>query len=114
VFGHGVHGDISADSMERAITVVEWHLRETLRIFNHIDTPEEITHAQMLLDWLKRKKHHTITASEIATHGPNPLRQREARHNALKTLCEHGYLRERTTGRTKQYEVNPALAGQSP
>jgi hypothetical protein len=114
VFGHGVHGDISADSMERAITIVQWHLRETLRIFTHIDTPEEITHAQMLLDWLKRKNHRTITASEIATHGPNPLRQREARHNALKTLCEHGYLRERNAGRTKQYEVNPSLVGQSP
>lgn len=114
IFQYGADGEIGADVMHRAITIVEWHLHETLRVFNHIDTPEEVTHARLLLDWLKRKNHRAVTASEIATHGPNPLRQREARHAALKTLCEHGYLREQTIGRNRQYEVNPVIAEAKP
>jgi hypothetical protein len=114
IFQQGATGEVDSDAMQRAITIMQWHLRETLRVFSHIDTPEEMTHARLLLEWLKRKNHRTITASEIATHGPNQLRQREARHAALKTLCEHGYLRERAVGRNRQYEVNPSLAEVTP
>ncbi len=114
IFQHGADGDIGADVMRRAIAIVEWHLHETLRVFNHIDTPEEVTHARLLLDWLRRKNHRAVTASEIATHGPNPLRQRAARHAALKTLCEHSYLREQTVGRNRQYEVNPVALEAKP
>lgn len=114
IFQHGVTGEVDADAMNRAIAITEWHLHETLRVFNHIDTPQEMTHARLLLEWLTRKNHCIITASEIATHGPNPLRQREARHAALKTLCEHGYLREIAVGKNKQYEANPLLWENAP
>lgn len=92
IFEHGITGNISAETMQKAIAVASWHLSETLSLFEHIDIPQETKDALLMLDWLKVKGLHDTTLSYIRNHCPNSLRSDGKHKKALELLREHGCL----------------------
>ena len=92
IFCHGISGKIEAETMRRAIAVANWHLQETLLLFETIDTPQEIQDALLLWDWLKLKQPQNITLTYLRNYAPNRLRSGERHKKAVEVLLEHNYL----------------------
>lgn len=105
VFTYGAYGEISADTIQRAITIARWHLNETRRIFLQMDQPDDVVMAQLLWEWIQAKGAATVTLKEILQYGPYKLRDRNSRDVALRKLVEHGYLAETTEGAKTIYRV---------
>jgi hypothetical protein len=57
-----------------------------------IERPQNIRHAQKLLDWLQHWGEPTISAREICIYGPRPIRKREKAGNAAEILVRNGWL----------------------
>lgn len=109
VFSGEAESSICEATMQQAIAIAYWHLCETKRIFTHIDTPVEMEHARLLLDWLLEKDMERTSSKEIAQYGPNRLRKKAARDEAIHTLLDHGYLIERSEGKATKYLLNPQV-----
>ncbi len=93
VFEQGTTGEISLGTMTRAITVANWHLRETLRVFSDMDTPEPLANARTLLAWLLSRDTDDFTTADIGQYAPRrSLRKKAKWEPALKLLIEHGYV----------------------
>ncbi len=105
VFTYGAYGEISADTIHRAITIARWHLNETRRIFLQMDQPDDVVLGQLLWEWIQAKGVTTVTLKEILQFGPYKLRDRNSRDIALRKLVEHGYLTETTEGAKTIYRV---------
>lgn len=80
-------GDISSESMEQAITVIHWHMKETRRLFDAGNQTNELSDAKTLFEWLKDKGVRKTTARDILRL--SPLRDIERRDNAIAILIEH-------------------------
>jgi len=48
-------GDISAEKVEQAITIIDWHLQEARRLFSLSELNAPILDAKRLLEWLIEK-----------------------------------------------------------
>ena len=105
VFTYGAYGEVSADTIQRAITIARWHLNETRRIFLQMDQPDDVVLGQLLWEWIQAKGVTTVTLKEILQFGPYKLRDRNSRDIALRKLVEHGYLTETTEGAKTIYRV---------
>lgn len=101
----GAIGDLSAQHMEQAITLMHWYLFEARRLLEPQSTQPNLDEAQKLLDWLLQQRPQTTTPREILQF--SPLRNKEQRDNALETLMEHQYLRLVKTGNKTRVELNP-------
>lgn len=97
---------ISAEAMSGALALTEHYLGEYMRLVGVAAIPEHIREAQLLLEWLRRKRRASITARYVMQYGPGSIRSGEAARRALSTLTEHGWLTSED-GRT--YTVHPAL-----
>ena len=106
LFG-GCEGDISAEHMESAITIVEWHLQESRRILGAQSNAENLNDAQRLLDWLVTNDRHQITPREIQQL--SPLRNMQQRDNALEILIEHQTIKVEKVDDVTFVIVNPKV-----
>lgn len=103
-FENGPHGSISEEMMQKAITIAQWFLTETLRFFGAHDHPQDYQDAEALWRWCIHKNHEAITLSLVNQYGPNHLRKFPQRYqNALKLLEKHGYL----ISDHKVWHINP-------
>lgn len=101
----GSEGDIGSEHMEQAIAIIGWHLFETRRIFSIQSEREEILEAQRLLDWLiAHDKKHT-TPREIQQF--SPIRDKQARDEALELLANHNYIRVNKQNQKTMVELSP-------
>jgi putative DNA primase/helicase len=92
VFCYGVTGEISLETMQSAIAIAAWHLDETLRIFENIDTPQNISDALLLWDWLQQKGLSSVSLSHLRTHAPSALRKGDRCKKAVELLKERHFL----------------------
>ncbi|MFK7825130.1 MAG: DUF3987 domain-containing protein [Oligoflexales bacterium] len=115
---HALESDIqtpiSNSTMEAACTIAEWHLRESLKFFNLLALPEEISNAIAMEAWIldccrmsntkeinRRDTQRTIT--------PTRLRKPANFSSAVDILCENNRLKIKSQGKQKILVVNPDL-----
>jgi putative DNA primase/helicase len=113
LYAHGAEGEIGADNVERAAIIVKWHLHEAKRFLASAAMPPKRRNAIELDDWLihrcLKEKIQEIPAGDILRLGPNPVRDAEARDEALAELEALGRVRQFTKGKQKWVAVNPKL-----
>ena len=83
------------------------------QIFQTVDLPEEYKHALILQKWIKEhcqlSQLSQLSQGLILKEGPNKLRDKKIRDDALKILEEHGAVMLITEGKKKIIKVNPKL-----
>lgn len=113
VLEHGPAAAVGIDAMNRAITVIVWHLTEARRYFGEHAMPKLMLHAQRLDNWLigwcRENGTDSIPSRELQRMGPNCLRSRAALDEALAELLDANRVRVITEGKQKRVAVNPAL-----
>jgi hypothetical protein len=116
IFENGPIGNIELETMQRAIRIAIWHIWEANLIFTSSSLPQEFKDAILLLDWILARSHKSQKSQEsqlsqksILHEGPNRLRDKKRRDEALKVLEDHQTLRLETVNRVKLIKVNPAL-----
>ena len=113
VFNYGPEGEIQPDTMEQSIHIAQWYLYEAKRIFVTAALPEEFKNAFILQNWIKDScqlsQLSQLSQGLILKDGPNQLRDKKIRDNALKILEEHGAVILITEGKKKIIKVNPIL-----
>ena len=113
VFEFGPEGEIQPETMLQSINIAEWYLHEANRIFVTARLPEEFKNAFILQKWIKNhcqlSQLSQLSQGLILKEGPNQLRNKTIRDNALKILEEHGAVILITEGKKKIIKVNPKL-----
>ena len=113
VFNYGPEGEIQPDTMEQSIHIAQWFLYEAKRIYVTDGLPEEFKNAFILQNWIKNycqmSQLSQLSQRIVLKEGPNQLRDKKIRDNALKILEEHGAVILVTEGKKKIIKVNPKL-----
>ena len=113
VFNYGPEAEIQPDTMEQSIHIAQWYLYEAKRIYVTDGLPEEFKNAFILQNWIKDScqlsQLSQLSQGLILKDGPNQLRDKKIRDNALKILEEHGAVILITEGKKKIIKVNPKL-----
>jgi hypothetical protein len=103
--------------------VAGWHLSEARRVFLDVDAPAEVQDARELAQWLVGRGREITDSSdvpiidqagmlavrEITRWGPNRVRDRTRRDDAIEKLEEAGHLRRSKRGREACVRINPKL-----
>ena len=92
-------GDISADTIQRAITTVAWFVDEQVRVFSNPPAPpQESQDALKLMVWLANyvRTHGNLLLprSDLLHNGPREVRMAVRLSAALKFLWQRAYLSE--------------------
>ena len=103
----GAQGAIPHDTMQRAVTLARWYLRESLRVLNVLDEPQAWGDARQLDAWLADAGDSPIR--DVLRLGPGPLRDKARRNAAIEVLAELGRARIERDGRRETLARNPAL-----
>lgn len=103
----GSQGAMQSDTMQRAVRLAYWYLRETLRVLDLLDEPQEWADARLLDSWLEERSH--CAARDVLRFGPSPLRDRTRRDAAVAVLTEQGRARLEREGRRETLVRNPSL-----
>lgn len=101
----GKTGDINAEHVEQAITLMYWYLQEARRLLEPQLIQPNLNEARKLLDWLLERRPQTTSPREILQF--SPLRTKVQRDSALETLIEHQQIRLIKTGNQTRIEINP-------
>jgi putative DNA primase/helicase len=113
VLDHGADGAIDAGCIERAVRIVDWHLREASRLLADLDAPPELAAAIRFDAWLRSEAARTgdprIASGRIYQYGPGCVRDSNSLRAALALLEERGRARAEQEGRHRVVVVNPAL-----
>jgi hypothetical protein len=83
---------IPIEWVNSAIRIVEYHLSETLRLFNVCQDSPDVKLAQKSLDWL-RANFPTFSLVELYQNGPNQVRSQPVAARIVKILEHHGWVR---------------------
>jgi hypothetical protein len=93
--------------------MVSWHLYEARRFLGEVAAPRQADNAVRLDAWLIARCRQwgvsSISARDIQRCGPPPLRDRQARNEAVDALVERSRIRLIKHGHQKTIEINPAL-----
>ena len=100
-------GDISAENMERAIAIINWHMQETRRLFDEDLSFGHLSDAQKLIDWLLKKNSNHISLRNIQRL--SPIRDKEKRDDAIASLIEYHYVALKKIDGKSCLELNPYL-----
>ena len=103
----GKEGDIQAESIEQAISIIDWHLHETKRLLLPSEDTTEIKDALKLIEWLQSRGSSLVSSREIQRL--SPLRNKEKRNKAINMLIDNCYLREAVVKSKKLLIINPTI-----
>lgn len=97
-------GDISAETLERAIRVCYWYTDEFIRIFSQSQIPQEVVDANILENFLvtyciQTNSLEPIRLQYLLQEGPHSIRKRDRRNAALNVLARQGKLTVMKIGR---------------
>jgi hypothetical protein len=114
--GGAPNDQIDLRHMEMGTECAAWYIAEARRILSGYAVPDPIRCARLLLDWLvSADEHQTLQGGTVAVNqrlisrfGPNRLRMKDARDQAVRILIEHGYAQLETIGRQTHVVLNPA------
>jgi len=99
---------ISVENVERAYTIITWHLNEAKRIL-HSDLKQSKAEndAQRIIQWLQEKNNNPVTPREILQS--SPVRDKKSRDNAIQLLEETHHIKIKKQGASSVIILNPAL-----
>jgi putative DNA primase/helicase len=103
----GAQGAIPHETMQRAVTLARWYLREALRVLDVLDEPQAWADTRLLDAWLAEAGDSPIR--DVLRLGPGPLRDKARRNAAVDVLTELGRARIERDGRRETLARNPAL-----
>jgi hypothetical protein len=114
--GGSPNDQIDLCHMKMGTECAAWYIAESRRILSGYAVPEPIRCARLLLDWLVTADEHqtphngmvAVNQRLISRYGPNRLRMKDARDQAVRLLVDHGYARMETIGRQTHVVLNPA------
>lgn len=86
--------EIDATAAENACVLIDWYLKENLRIRSRGYVSPAKTNAAKLLDWIKQRGNVPLQIRTIMQMGPSPLRQKEQASEAVNILIDHGWIEE--------------------
>lgn len=110
IFEYGGGGAIGLEAMEAGCMVAAWHLQESRRFFGEIAVPVEMADAMRVIRWaveVGRTQGGTVATRDLQRLGP--VRNKDRLDAALRELQAHHHVRQRTEGKRKLVEINPAL-----
>lgn len=96
--------EVTAEDMQRGITLAAWYLREGMRILEFgLDDPDLVL-AERLLEWMKSRPQSTMT-KEVYQSGPSrSLRNAQDARRVLGILERHGQIK-RAAGEAEAWEI---------
>ena len=105
---------VGPKTLENAARIVAWHVNEARRVFGGLALSPELTDTARLDRWLvhycRHKGVQVVSRRELQRNvTPVHLRKGTALDDALKALEEVHRVRQRTTDRRKDIQINPAL-----
>jgi hypothetical protein len=83
---------VSADTMRASLELVQAYLREHIRLAGAASISVEVGNGVKLLEWIKRKRVHDLTARKVMQLGPYAIREAPIAKAALRLLHDHGWL----------------------
>jgi len=89
---------ISSKHFGQGLTLIQWYLKESLRIGKNGIVTQAVLDAEELSKWLKDTKTKVFRTAKVFGFGPNQLRNRKRLMGAIKELVNHGYLVENENG----------------
>ncbi len=83
---------ISAKHLGQGLILIQWYLKEALRIRGAAVVPQSTTDAESLSKWLNERGYRAFRSRQVLTKGPSQLRNKKRLDDAIKELVENGYL----------------------
>ena len=83
---------IKAEHMQKGITLVEYYLREHIRLFEEGGKDIMLENAMILLKWLRDRQIKQFYPEMVYKNGPHAFRKKSDVMPAIAILDEHGYL----------------------
>ena len=83
---------IKASHLTDSLVLMQWYLAEALRIRSVSLIPQQVKHAEMLVNWLKERDLKLFSTSMILTRGSNQLRCKARLDPAIKVLMDSGHV----------------------
>ena len=107
-------GAVGPKTLENAARIVAWHVNEARRVLGDLVLSPDLTDAERLDRWLvhycRDKGVQVVSRRELQRNvTPVHLRKGTSLDEALKALEEVHRVRQRTTDRRKDIQINPAL-----
>jgi putative DNA primase/helicase len=90
---------IDAERLGRALDMIDWYLKETLRIKGAAVVPQSVTDAESLSRWLDMSGYQAFRTHQVLNKGPSQLRNKKRLDGAISVLVANGYLVENEPGR---------------
>ncbi|MEF8718232.1 MAG: YfjI family protein [Candidatus Accumulibacter necessarius] len=90
--------EVDRPHLERALVLMQWYLREALRIRSVAAVPQSVLDAQSLSAWLKDRGYRMFRSKPVLNGGPSQLRNKTRLMAAIKELVSNGYLIENESG----------------
>ena len=90
--------EIDTDRLSRALVLIQWYLKETLRIKGAAVVPLSVTDAESLSRWLDGRDCRIFRTAVVLTQGPSHLRNKKRLDAAIGELVTNGYLTENEPG----------------
>ena len=84
--------------LERALIIMQWYLREALRIRGAAAIPQSVLDAESLSSWLKDRDITMFRSKQVLNGGPSHLRNKPRLMASIKELVDNGYLLENDSG----------------
>jgi putative DNA primase/helicase len=77
---------IDANRLGRALIIIQWYLKEVLRIKGAAVVPQSVKDAESLSKWLFERDCKIFRSAHILTHGPSQLRNKKRLEAAIGEL----------------------------
>lgn len=90
--------EIDTDRLSRALVLIQWYLKETLRIKGAAVIPLSVTDAESLSRWLDVSGYRVFKTRQVLNKGPSHLRNKKRCDAAIGELVTNGYLTENEPG----------------
>jgi len=92
---------VSHQTMKNAIALIDWYLLETVRLLDTGPVSQELSDAQVLLEWLQYKwTDGAISIRAIVRQGPNRFRSADRAKQLVAILEKYGWLVRISSGAT--------------
>jgi hypothetical protein len=82
---------IEAEDVCRGIVLMEYYLKEAMRIQGHLSIPPDILLAKKFLEWCWSKNREIVSLIEIYQKGPIQIRQASKAMSVMEILVNHGW-----------------------
>jgi putative DNA primase/helicase len=89
---------INTERLARALIIIQWYLKETLRIKGAAVVPQSVCDAESLSKWLDINGYLVFRSYLILNKGPSHLRNKKRFEAAISELVTNGYLIENELG----------------